>query len=365
MVATRLFEATGPPARQRVQGTCLGLGDRPTPGDLRTKPAPAGSAPQPGTPQRLVPGRPGQTSLLRPATHEALPARPPSAPRPEQVLTKGLAGEAAPTGRGALRGRTRARCGASPLAAGLPALLPGTGPGPRAAEVCAPGSLAAPRVHGAPASRPRAGPRPEPPPLAASPRSAFTALGPGPPLGRFRFRFPASLVEENESDRGRGPGPRSSRRREGRGERRRSAWSLRAGAAARTRGGGSTPWTSLPGKAVPRLDRRETRKWTPGCSRQRARIHSLLEGDSIKTDATSFHQTPPGKKHITTACGCTSSAHARDLLTSARMDLFPPWSLTPPGCKVPFAADQSRSPPPKKLNQWLSVLAGHCRHQGY
>nr|XP_025716611.1 uncharacterized protein LOC112815047 [Callorhinus ursinus] len=138
MVATRLFEATGPPARQRVQGTCLGLGDRPTPGDLRTKPAPAGSAPQPGTPQRLVPGRPGQTSLLRPATHEALPARPPSAPRPEQVLTKGLAGEAAPTGRGALRGRTRARCGASPLAAGLPALLPGTGPGPRAAEARGP-----------------------------------------------------------------------------------------------------------------------------------------------------------------------------------------------------------------------------------
>ncbi|XP_027959247.1 uncharacterized protein LOC114209408 [Eumetopias jubatus] len=126
MVATRLLEATGPPARQRVQGTCLGLGDRPTPGDLRTKPAPAGSAPQPGTPQRLVPGRPGQTSLLRPATHEALPARPPSAPRPEQALTKGLAEEAAPTGRGALRGRTRARCGAgtrarcgaSPLAAG-------------------------------------------------------------------------------------------------------------------------------------------------------------------------------------------------------------------------------------------------------
>ncbi|XP_027463008.2 translation initiation factor IF-2-like [Zalophus californianus] len=112
MVATRLFEATGPPARQRVQGTCLGLGDRPTPGDLRTKPAPAGSAPQPGTPQRLVPGRPGQTSLLRPATHEALSAHPPSAPRPEQALTKGLAEEAAPTGRGALRGRTRARCGA-------------------------------------------------------------------------------------------------------------------------------------------------------------------------------------------------------------------------------------------------------------
>ncbi|XP_077922469.1 uncharacterized protein LOC144380916 [Halichoerus grypus] len=129
MVATRLFEATGPPAQQRVQGACLGLGDRATPGGLRTKPAPAGSAPQPGTPRRLAPGRPGQTRLLRPATHEVLPARPPSAPRPKQTLTEGLEGEAAPTGRGALRGRTRARCGASPLAAGLPALLPGTGPG--------------------------------------------------------------------------------------------------------------------------------------------------------------------------------------------------------------------------------------------
>uniref|UniRef100_M3YGJ6 Uncharacterized protein n=1 Tax=Mustela putorius furo TaxID=9669 RepID=M3YGJ6_MUSPF len=43
----------------------------------------------------------------------------------------------------------------------------------------------------------------------------------------------------------------AARRSEGRGEPPQSAWSLRAGAAARTRLGGSTPWTSLPCKQSP------------------------------------------------------------------------------------------------------------------
>ncbi|CAI9170119.1 unnamed protein product [Rangifer tarandus platyrhynchus] len=51
----------------------------------------------------------------------------------------------------------------------------------------------------------------EPQPLAAGPRSAFSAHS-GPPLGRFRFRFLAESVEENES------GSVQSLRGSGRGE---------------------------------------------------------------------------------------------------------------------------------------------------
>lgn len=136
---------------------------------------PAGSAPQPGTPQRLAPSRPGQTRLLRPETHEALPAGPPSAPRPKQALTEGRPGKrppwaearwAAGPNEGALRGLSRC-C----RAARLPA---GHGPGPRSPLARGPSGA---RGSGQP---PRVGPRPEPPPLAASPRSAFTALGRGP-----------------------------------------------------------------------------------------------------------------------------------------------------------------------------------------
>lgn len=134
MVTTWLFEATGRPARQRVQCACLGLRDRSTPEGLRTKPARAGSAPQPGTPQRLAPGRPGQTRLLRPETHEARPA-PLSAPRPKQALTERRPGKRPPWAERDAVGRRAERrraAGPLPLLPGCPPparLLPGTGPG--------------------------------------------------------------------------------------------------------------------------------------------------------------------------------------------------------------------------------------------
>lgn len=54
-----------------------------------------------------------------------------------------------------------------------------------------------------------------------------------------------------------------------------------------------------------------------------------------QTDATSFQQTLPGKKDITTTCDSTSSARARGSLISAKMDLFPPQHLPPPTWKNP------------------------------
>ncbi|XP_045856422.1 uncharacterized protein LOC123938779 isoform X4 [Meles meles] len=133
-----------------------------------------------------------------------------------------------------------------------------------------------------PANHPRAGPRPEPPPLATSPRSAFTVLGRGPPLSRFRFRFPAAVVEENESDRGGGPDSRSCSVE--RGARRAAAVGVEPANWGRcphqTRWQHALDFSAL--QAVPRLDRRETRKWTPSCHLQCARVCSLLEEDNNK-----------------------------------------------------------------------------------
>ena len=62
----------------------------------------------------------------------------------------------------------------------------------------------------------------------------------------------------------------------------------------------------------------------------------------LQADATRFQQTLPGKKHITTVCCNTSSAHAGGFITSTKSDLFPPQYLTPPSWKYllsgPFTA---------------------------
>lgn len=117
-------------------------------------------------------------------------------------------GEAAATDRGVR---------ACLLAAWPPSLLPG--PGLSGGQGSSPNTAR------------RAARTPEPPPLAAGPRSALTACsGPGPPLGGFRFRFPADIVEENET--GRGQGWSGCLRGEGCRVRRQPAWSLEPGAGA-------------------------------------------------------------------------------------------------------------------------------------
>ncbi|XP_045856421.1 uncharacterized protein LOC123938779 isoform X3 [Meles meles] len=78
---------------------------------------------------------------------------------------------------------------------------------------------------------------------------------------------------------------------EGRGERRQSAWNLRTGAAARTRLGGSTPWTSRPCKLSPGWTAEKQENGLPAaiCNVSIcARVCSLLEEDNNKpVDLTS------------------------------------------------------------------------------
>ncbi|XP_045856433.1 uncharacterized protein LOC123938779 isoform X11 [Meles meles] len=72
---------------------------------------------------------------------------------------------------------------------------------------------------------------------------------------------------------------------EGRGERRQSAWNLRTGAAARTRLGGSTPWTSRPCKLSPGWTAEKQENGLPAaiCNVSIcARVCSLLEEDNNK-----------------------------------------------------------------------------------